>query len=148
MACHDIVHYLYSYLRCDWQDGHWKNNGLDYKCIANQALTSFSCRTGVTTNTTKPPATILGTAKDSGQITKCEKKVQGQGSVTCQNPTVTWGKHTGIPHQHSSNNYDTYCKSLGFAGFVTGSDKYGTRSCDTGALFWCKGYDFRQGYHW
>merc|ERR1739847_171618 len=61
----------------------------------------------------------------------------------------TWGKHTGgVPHKHSNNNYDAYCKSLGFGSFVTGSDKYGTVRCNKGALFWCKGYDFSQGWHW
>ena len=92
---------------------------------------------------------FFGKAKDSGQSTMCSLGKTHQGSVvTCKGPKVIWGSHTGVPHKHSSNNYNTYCQSLGFGSFVTGSDKYGTVKCDKGALFWCKGYDFNSGYHW
>ena len=108
----------------------------------NQALVAFSCRTG---GLLTPKS--FGYAKDSGQTTRCDQVVTGQGTATCNYPTVLWGSHTGVPHKHSSNNYDAYCKSLGYASFVTGSNKYGTRACNKGALFWCKGYD-NPTAHW
>ena len=133
----------HSHRRCDWKDGRWKDNGVDYKCLDDRALVSFSCRSSTNSN-------VMGTAKDSGQITTCGQKTRNGNVVTCQNPKVQWGsqKHIGYPHKHSNNNYNTYCKSLGYTGFVTGSDKYGTVKCSKGALFWCKGYDFNGGYHW
>ena len=91
----------------------------------------------------------FGYAKDSGQTTICEQLVlTGQGEATCTNPSVIWGGHTGVPHEHRNNNFDAYCKSLGYASFVTESNRYGTRSCSKGALFWCKGYDNPTAYHW
>ena len=106
-----------------------------------------SCPSSNILETAKDPH-VMGTAKDSGQVTKCSKKMHIGSVVTCNGPKVTWGSHTGVPHKHGSNNYDTYCKSLGFGSFVPGSDKYGTVTCSKGALFWCKGYDFSQGWHW
>ena len=91
---------------------------------------------------------MFGKAKDSGQSTTCTGgKIIGSGTVTCKGPKVTWGSHTGVPHKHSGNKYETYCKSMGYTGFVPGSDKYGTVSCSKGALFGCSGYDFN-GWHW
>ena len=92
---------------------------------------------------------MFGTAKDSGQSTTCSQgKIIGSGTVQCKGPRVAWGNHkNGIPHKHGGNRYDTYCKSMGYTGFVTGSDKYGTVSCSKGALFGCSGYDFGK-WHW
>ena len=70
-----------------------------------------------------------------------------KSSVTCVNPVVTWGKHTGHPHKNSSNNFNNYCKSLGYPGNY-GNRTYGTVKCSKGALFWCKGYDNPKAYHW
>merc|ERR1739848_944854 len=142
---------------CDWQDGRWKNNGVHYACKANTALISISCsggQSGTTkghVNQAKDPSSVrvIVNDKDSGQVTTCENGKEHVGSVVrCSGPRVTWGSHTGVPHQQSSNDYNKYCQSLGFGSFVTGSDKYGTVRCNKGALFWCKGYDFSQGYHW
>ena len=91
---------------------------------------------------------FFGKANDSGQETICSQGKTQKGSVvTCKGPKVLWGKHTGVPHKHSGNKYDTYCKSMGYDKFVPGSDKYGTVKCDKGALFGCSGYDFN-GWHW
>merc|ERR1712157_709748 len=90
----------------------------------------------------------FGYAKDSAQYTKCGLIVQGNGFVTCKNPRVTWGKHTGYPHKHSNNNFNNYCKSLGYTAGAYGTPKYGTVKCSKGALFWCKGYDNPKAYHW
>jgi len=133
---------------CDWSDGRWKTNGLQYKCQANRALISITCKGTDQGGGAKPPSNLFGKAKDSGQSTTCTGgKVKGSGTVTCKIPKVTWGSHTGVPHRHSGNNYNTYCKSMGYTGFVPGSDKYGTVSCSKGALFGCSGYDFN-GWHW
>merc|ERR1712080_143707 len=103
---------------CDWQDGKWKNNGVDYRCMDNRALIRFSCSTG-------PTLKNFGYAKDSGQYTKCTSIVTTKSYVTCKGVRVTWGKHTGYPHKHSNNNFGNYCKSLGYPGSY-GSPKYGT----------------------
>ena len=146
-----------SHPRCDWQDGRWKNNGVNHKCNANTGLISISCSGGKSGSTKghankatdSKSVNIMGTAKDSGQVTTCDNGKEHVGSVVrCNGPRVTWGSHTGVPHKHSANKYDAYCQSLGFAKFVPGSDKYGTVRCTKGALFWCKGYDFNSGYHW
>merc|ERR1739848_108824 len=135
---------------CDWSDGKWKTNGLHYKCLDNKALVQFSCKDGKsgTTKSSGGGGAVFGKAKDSGQITTCtEGKIIGSGTVTCKGPKVTWGKHIGVPHRHSGNNYNRYCQSMGYSGFLSGSDKYGTLSCNKGALFGCTGYDFN-GWHW
>jgi len=146
-----------SYHWCDWQDGRWKNNGLQYRCLDNRALIQFSCRGKMTTakttkktttkTTKKPTLKTFGYAKDSGQYTRCEQIVTTKSAVTCKNPRVTWGKHTGVPHQHSNNDFRTYCRSLGYPDKY-GTPKYGTVKCKNGALFWCKGYDNPKSYHW
>ena len=133
-------------VRCDWQDGRWKNNGVDYRCLDNRALIEFSCKPKATTPKASPGT--FGYAKDSAQYTKCGLIVQGNGFVTYKNPRVTWGKHTGYPHKHSNNNFNNYCKSLGYTAGSYGSAKYGTVKCSKGALFWCKGYDNPKAYHW
>ena len=46
------------------------------------------------------------------------------------------------------NKYDTYCKFMGYASFVTGSDKYGTVNYEKGALYGCKGHDLNGWYWW
>merc|ERR1712176_64314 len=139
-----------AYHWCDWQDGRWKNNGVDYRCLDNRALIEFSCKGKKTTATTTKKSTgpkVFGYAKDSGQYTKCGQIVTSKTYVTCKNPRVTWGKHTGYPHKHTNNNFANYCKSLGFRGSY-GSAKYGTVKCSKGALFWCKGYDNPKAWHW
>ena len=89
----------------------------------------------------------MGKAKDSGQITTCSQKKQSGSLMKCSNPTISWGSHSGgIPHKHKNNNYNSYCQSLGFAASVAVT--YGTRPCSKGALFWCKGYDNKDVYHW
>ena len=119
---------------------------MDYRCLDNRALIEFSCKPKATTPKASPGT--FGYAKDSAQYTKCGLIVQGNGFVTYKNPRVTWGKHTGYPHKHSNNNFNNYCKSLGYTAGSYGSAKYGTVKCSKGALFWCKGYDNPKAYHW
>jgi hypothetical protein len=130
-------------LFCSWDGGKCKPGKTTKK-------TTKKTTTGTTTKKTTTPKASPGTfgyAKDSGQTTKCGLIVSGNGFVTCKNPVVTWGKHTGYPHSHSNNNFGNYCKSLGYPG-TYGSPKYGTVKCSKGALFWCKGYDNPKAYHW
>merc|ERR1712151_45139 len=133
-----------AYHWCDWQDGRWKNSGVDYRCLDNRALVEFSCKTKVTTST---GLKVFGYAKDSGQTTKCTSITNNNSTIVCNGPVVTWGKHTGYPHKHRNNNFGNYCKSLGFRG-TYGNPRYGTVKCSKGALFWCKGYDNPKAYHW
>ena len=119
--------------------------------MANKALISITCKgtdQGGGGGGAKVAPNFFGKANDSGQETICSLGKTHKGSVvTCKGPKVLWGKHTGVPHKHSGNKYDTYCKSMGYAKFVPGSDKYGTVKCDKGALFGCSGYVFK-GWHW
>merc|ERR1711881_64884 len=140
-----------AYHWCDWQDGKWKTNGLHYRCLDNRALVQFSCKGKTTTTqkatTKKVVLKTFGYAKDSGQYTKCGSITKTKTYTTCNKPVVTWGKHTGYPHKHSNNNFNNYCKSLGYPASY-GTPKYGTVKCSKGALFWCKGYDNPKAYHW
>jgi hypothetical protein len=80
------------------------------------------------------------------QYTRCYG-VSGDGN-TCLRPEVRYGTTTGgVPYQIASNDYEQWCKQLGFDGFA-GDVTYGERGCEEGGrVLWCDTFD-EEGPHW
>ncbi|HEY8376626.1 MAG TPA: DUF4215 domain-containing protein [Nannocystis sp.] len=81
------------------------------------------------------------------QYTRCESV--SPDKKTCYNPVIKYGTvEGGIPSSHVTNNYNTWCTQLGFAGW-SGQVTYGFRPCNApqGRLFGCTGYD-ENVWHW
>ena len=66
--------------------------------------------------------------------------------MTCESPTISYGTYElttypttyGIPVKHDNNDYDQWCREMGFSGpasITTISENV------IGALFWCYGSD-------
>ena len=66
--------------------------------------------------------------------------------MTCESPTISYGTYDsttypttyGIPTKHDNNDYDQWCREMGFSGpasVTTISENV------IGALFWCYGSD-------
>lgn len=75
----------------------------------------------------------------TGQITRCESCSNTGTTLTCNSPTISYGTTIGgIPSKHQDNDYDEWCRELGFVGPAS----VGTSSeFIHGALKWCSGYD-------
>ena len=81
----------------------------------------------------------------NSQFTKCDSVTDN--GYTCINPEIRYGTVTGgIPHDHSDNNYNTWCTQLGFSSW-SGTVNFGNRGTQNGKLFWCSSYD-ETNPHW
>jgi hypothetical protein len=130
-----------TYHWCDWQDGYWYNESLDYTdCNGKSRISSLTCVPGFSTFWQYQDNTME-------QYTRCESVTDG--GYTCVNPFIKYGDvEDGIPLQHGNNDYATWCQQLGFNGFdsVTLSASPDC-SAPMGGLFWCSSYD-ETNPHW
>ena len=83
------------------------------------------------------------------QKTKCrESKVQGNVFI-CDGPVISYGSvDGGIPLEDFRNNYDEWCKEMGFDSHIGSIQTQIERiSLPQGWLFGCAGYD-APTWHW
>ena len=75
----------------------------------------------------------------SGQITRCETCTYTATTLTCNSPTISYGSTIdGIPTKDQENDYDQWCRELGFEGPASIGTKM---EFIYGKLVWCSGYD-------
>ena len=82
-------------------------------------------------------------AHASGQITRCESCKQTTETLSCHHPIIFYGgmENYGIPCNHANNDYDRWCREIGYPGFGSVLKENGFY---TGALKWCS----ENAYKW
>ncbi|MFT4625154.1 MAG: hypothetical protein ACI8PZ_003820 [Myxococcota bacterium] len=81
-----------------------------------------------------------------GQYTRCG--LVADAGTTCIDPEIRYGfVEGGIPSSHGGNDYDEWCRQLGFSGLA--ATALGPRACDApqGKVFGCTTYD-ELTWHW